>query len=160
MRSISKQPQSRFSEHERRHAVERAAALMAAEKYSQNRACAAVGEDLGVTGRTVALWAADLEIPLATSREATKKASAAIAVYGAERRRELSDLLFSRVNVVAQNSNDPGALKDLATTFGILTDKRRLEEGKATERTESLDQRAAVERAKQSLHSIAGGRSA
>lgn len=156
-------PQSRFSAQERSVAVERAKELMVNDGFSQNRACAAVGEDLGVTGRTVALWAADMEIALGSiSREATKTAAAsrARAEYGADRRRELSDLLFSRCEEVASDTRDSGVLKDLATVFGILTDKRRLEEGKATERTESLDQRAAVDRARQSLHSIAGGRTA
>jgi hypothetical protein len=154
-------PQSRFTEPERRHAVERAARLMSEDGYSQNRACAAIGDELGVTSRTVMRWAEDLDTPLGVmSRDTAKTAAAteALVEYAADRRRALSDLLFSRVEVMAQTANDSGVLKDLATTFGILTDKRRLEEGKATERTEAVDLRSAIDRGRDRLRSMQGGK--
>lgn len=160
--SVSGSPsKSKYSPTERAAAVDRAATLMREEGYSQNKATDAVGDDLGVTGRTVKLWAVDLGMPLGVisqEDDKTAKAREALVEYGHERRRQLSDLLFGRIEDVALTTSDPGALKDLATTYGILVDKRRLEEGKATERTETVDQRSAVERAKQKLTSIAGGR--
>lgn len=152
---------SRFSAGERRIAVEQARALMTEQGYSANKAAEAIGEDLGVKGRTVQLWADALEMPLGElshERAKTARANGAVVEYGQAKRQALSDLLFSRVEAVAEKTDEPGDLKDLATTFGILVDKRRLEEGKATERTETLDQRAAVDRAKQRLTSIQGGR--
>jgi hypothetical protein len=152
---------NRFTEDERRGAVERARALMLDSGYSANKAAQAAGDDLGVTGRAVQRWAEDVGAPLGElSHDAAKSARARIAQveYSQERRRALSDLLFTRVEDVAQNTVDAGELKDLALTFGILTDKRRLEEGKATERHENLDQRAILEQARHDLHSIRGGK--
>ncbi|MBA2390313.1 MAG: hypothetical protein H0V67_08655 [Geodermatophilaceae bacterium] len=132
----------RFTEAERRHAVEQARRLMIEEGYSQNKATAAVAEDLGVTGRSIKYWAAALLLPLGDlSREAAKRqtaeATALGQTYDLTRRLELNDFLFERVRDVATTTRETNGLKDLALAFGILTDKRRLEEGQATARTEN-----------------------
>lgn len=63
---------------------------------------------------------------------ATKNAIAAKAVYDLARRLELSDKFFGLVER-ALDEDRWLDLKDLALTFAVLVDKRRLEEGKATE---------------------------
>lgn len=135
---------------DKRHAVESARRLMVEEGYSVNRAAEAVGEDLGVSGRTVMRWADSQGLPLGElSRDIAKTRAATEATegYGLARRLELSNRLFSKLGEVVETSIEPSGLKDLATAFGILTDKRRLEEGQATERTESsvTDLRSRVE---------------
>ena len=144
----------RFTEHERRAAVEHARRLMVEDGYSQNKAAEAAGDDLGVKGRTVMRWAESLDLPLGElSRDAakTRAATAAHTHYDQERRLGLNNLLFDRIKEVAGKTEDAGDLKDLAMAFGILTDKRRLEEGKSTERHEHLDQAAALERGRARL---------
>jgi hypothetical protein len=153
----------RFTDQVRREAVERVVRLMQDDGYSQRGACRAVGDDIGITGRTIGQWATGFGVSLLSTREDAKRtvvANLVVPEYNAERRRALGDLLFSRVEAIAEMSTDPGALKDLALTYGILIDKRRLEEGKATERHESIDLRTAIDRARQNLRHIEGGRTA
>ncbi|HXI16612.1 MAG TPA: hypothetical protein VNM48_09580 [Chloroflexota bacterium] len=130
-----------FAEAEKRHAVEQARRLMSEEGYSQNKASAAVGEDLGIAGRTVKRWAVAVGLPLGDlSRDFEKRrtaAATAVQTYDLARRLELNDFRFERVRDVATTTRETNGLKDLALAFGILTDKRRLEEGQATARTES-----------------------
>lgn len=69
-------------------------------------------------------------------------AHAAIADYSMERRRLLINMLFDKTEkiVAAIDPEDPSAprnIKDLASATGIMIDKRRLEDGEATARSES-----------------------
>jgi hypothetical protein len=128
-----------FPEHERRAAVEHARRLMVEDGYSATRAAESVAEDLGSTGRTVMRWAEAQGIGLGElSRDIhkTRAATEATIYYGQERRLELSNQLFARVKSMTDGVKAANEMKDLATAFAILTDKRRLEEGKSTERHE------------------------
>jgi uncharacterized protein YoaH (UPF0181 family) len=157
---------SRYTEDERRVAVEQARALMTEQGYSQNKATDAVGDDLGVSGRTVKLWAADLDMPLGElSREAAKeKIAAAAAVMEATRDYTQAERLallnegFDKARTLLAELKTAQEFQQWTVGTGTLIDKRRLEEGKATERLATTDQREAVERAKQHLRSITGGR--
>lgn len=70
--------------------------------------------------------------------QAPRNAAAGRKVYNLEARLELSDKFFALID---RHLDGAGliVLKDLAVTFAVLTDKRRLEEGKATERHEFTD---------------------
>jgi hypothetical protein len=128
-----------FPEHEKRAAVENARRLMVEDGHSVRRASQSVADDLGVSDRTVMNWAKAIGLPLGDlSREIhkTKAATEATIHYGQERRLELSNLLFARVKTMTDEVKAANEMKDLATAFAILTDKRRLEEGKSTERHE------------------------
>jgi transposase-like protein len=65
----------------------------------------------------------------------TEAATGAAAVYrefNAQRRREVIAKLIARVEVVAEMTTGAQALQQLATATGILVDKMRLEENKAS----------------------------
>ena len=139
------QPKSRYSDQERQAAVDRAAALMADEGLSQNRACAAVGEDLGVSGRTIGLWAADLGIRLGqVSQETAKSRAAQVAreALAAQRdyvqveRLALLNEGFEKARALLQKITTPQELQQWSVATGTLIDKRRLEDGEATSRSE------------------------
>lgn len=70
---------------------------------------------------------------------APQKANAARRDYALAGRLELGNAMFDAVEEMLGKAKTPGELKDLATTFGILTDKRRLDDGEATNRTENVD---------------------
>lgn len=145
---------STHSEHERRTAAENARRLMVEDGYSANAAAASVGEDLGVSGRTVMNWAKHLGLPLGElSRDIakTRAATAATIYYGQDRRLELSNELFGRIKELAGAVKAANEMRDLATAFAILTDKRRLEEGRSTERHETIDPASAIERGRARL---------
>lgn len=58
--------------------------------------------------------------------------------YTLEARLELIDRFFARLDSGLDSAMD-GDLKDMALTLAVLIDKRRLEEGKATDRHEFID---------------------
>lgn len=68
---------------------------------------------------------------------APKNAAAARITYDLERRLALSDKFFEHLE--AALDGHPGNVKDWAIAYAVLVDKRRLEEGKATERHEFTD---------------------
>jgi len=65
-----------------------------------------------------------------------KNANSARRTYAKAARLELSDRLFEKIEGLIKLCDDPRQLRELATVFGILVDKRLLEEGKATQRLE------------------------
>lgn len=96
---------------------------------------------------------------------ATKKATEVRDTFNAERRIALSDKAFRAL----ERQLDEGGVgthlgsisfKDWAVVYGVLTDKRRLEEGEATERHEHSDrfatQQQAIERGRDRLRLLAG----
>ncbi len=72
-------------------------------------------------------------------RSRTKKAAKATREYAEAERLILSDELFEKLRGLAESTLDSGDFRDLVVSFGILTDKRRLETGEATSRHESVD---------------------
>lgn len=136
-----------MTEDQKRAAVERARELML-EGLSQNKAAEQVGQEWGVSGRTVINWASAMGTPLSAfshERAKTRAANEAAITYAQERRLALSDRFFSKLESLLEMINDAGDAKDLATAYAILTDKRRLEEGQVTERTETRAPANAVE---------------
>jgi hypothetical protein len=91
-------------------------------------------------------------------RSATKNATMARVVYAAEARLALSDRLFARIEeLLAAEDLEPAGLYRLVLAFAILVDKRRLEESAATERRESIDPRAVIERGREQMRLLQGG---
>lgn len=68
---------------------------------------------------------------------ATKRAVEAGRNYDRATRLELGNEMFEKLREMVVGVTATSEMKDLATTFGILTDKRRLEDGEATDRRES-----------------------
>lgn len=113
-----------------------------------------IAKDRGVNQSTVSRIALAEGIP--SINAAPKKAIAAKATYDQERRQEFSDQLFDQLKTDVKNGV---STKDVIMGFAILTDKRRLEEGKATERHEHSDtDRGAVTRRMDELAARRGAR--
>ncbi len=58
----------------------------------------------------------------------SKKAREVQVNYNRERRIELSNKLFGKVSELADQTDKPSGLRDLAVSFGILEDKRQIVE--------------------------------
>lgn len=129
----------KFSEDERRNAIHRAAELVTTDGLSQTKACEAVATDLGLSSpRTIAIWAVDLGEPLpsgASARAQSIKAREANIVYNQLARMDLSDNLFRKLAQIAATITEAGDMWKISTAFSVLTQTRRLEEGKATSNT-------------------------
>ena len=95
-----------------------------------------VAKECGRSKATVHGIASDEGIQ--AERSGTKKSTEAHKTFAKARRQEVSDLLFEKLCQMAAACEKEHGLRELATVFGILTDKRRLEEGEATERWELL----------------------
>ena len=136
---------------------DRQAGPLPAETRQAVLAALLAGTGVGETARrfrvgkaTVSRIAAAAGLDL--ERSQTKKATGARVRYAQERRLELSDKLFGKVEALLDGELDPQQLQPLVTAFAILTDKRRLEEGEVTDRHEHRDARAAsLERGRQRL---------
>jgi len=74
---------------------------------------------------------------IAAINAAPKNAAPARTIYSLEARLALSDEAFAVLAEDLRKRQTP--LKDWAVAYAILTDKRRLEEGQATERHEFTD---------------------
>jgi transposase-like protein len=70
-------------------------------------------------------------------RSQTKKAADATREYALAERLRVSNELFEKLRAMTGEVATPGQLRELATAYGILTDKRRLEDGEVTARSES-----------------------
>lgn len=70
------------------------------------------------------------------------------ATYGLERRRMLLDKGFAKAEAMLTVIDEPRDLKDWVMSVAVLVDKRRLEDGDVTDRSEqvSSDPAAALER--------------
>lgn len=79
---------------------------------------------------------------LDADQTSTAKATRAREQYAAAQRVELINKAFAKVErLLDAFPDDPTAardMRDLATALGILIDKRRLEDGEATERAETV----------------------
>lgn len=84
-----------------------------------------------------------------TERSATEKAERAASAYNKERRAQLSNKMFQKVEELLGQIEPTDSLKDLVMAFAILTDKRRLEEGEATDRREYNDPAAIIARGRE-----------
>jgi hypothetical protein len=67
-----------------------------------------------------------------TDSQKTAAAAAALREFDAQRRREVIALLVSRIVAVAETTTGAQSLQQLAVAVGIMVDKMRLEENKAT----------------------------
>lgn len=152
-------------------AVDDAIGWMRADRLSANKAAAQAGERWGVTGRCVQQWAAKQGRPLGAlalelSREqrnnaaAAGVASAVNASYGVAERLKLSDEFFAKAREMLMLAAEPKDVYQLSLAFAILTDKRRLEEGLATGRQETIDGGddafAAIQRGRERFQSLRG----
>lgn len=101
----------------------------------EGRSQGAVAKEVGVSHTTVNNFAKEKSIK--PSRVAPRAAIEAKKQYDLTGRLELSNELFDRIRALIA---DPGTrardIKDLALAYGICTDKRRLEEGESTSRSE------------------------
>jgi hypothetical protein len=142
----------KHSDAQKRKAVSVARALLDDGK-SLTFAATTAAKQAGVTKTTILRWADALGEPLLHSgmdaeQSTTKNARAAKAVYDQKRRLDMSDELFQLVRGKAKEAK-PSELPPLVTAFAILTDKRRLEEGAATDRHDWGNQpEPSVERSK------------
>lgn len=95
---------------------------------SQNEVARAFGRGPATINRIAA--------PLALEYSAPKAALAARADYTLERRLDLLNAGFDKAVELLDGIERPAELQQWATAFGILTDKRRLEDGDVTSRSE------------------------
>lgn len=72
-------------------------------------------------------------------RSHTKKATEARLAYGEDRRLELIGKGFEKASALLEALQDAGEFRNWTIGFGTLVDKARLETGKATSRTETVD---------------------
>lgn len=86
--------------------------------------------------------------------QAIAEAHAAIVTYNLERRIALLDKVFTKAEAMIDTATTPHKLQALAIAIGILTDKRRLEDGEVTARTE-VNSGGARERLARSLDELA-----
>lgn len=77
-----------------------------------------------------------LEPSTTTKMALSAAASAAASDYCLERRLALLNKVFAKAEELIDTATTPHRLQALAIAIGILTDKRRLEDGEVTARTE------------------------
>ena len=104
---------------------------------SQNAVSRRLGVSLGSVNRIARLNA----IPTYSWKktpdpEEVVAAAIARAEYSLERRVALIDKVFAKAESMLDTATTPHKLQALAIALGILIDKRRLEDGEATSRTE------------------------
>lgn len=103
----------------------------------------------GLNGQTE--WHSPAKRPL------PPEAEAAAADYCLERRMRLLNRVFDRAEELIETATTPNKLQALATAVAILIDKRRLEDGDVTARTE-VNGGGARERLARSLDELASRR--
>ena len=128
-----------------RQAAATATAALVAGGLSVTKASEQVAAEHGVAARTVRLWIKKYGIKLRS------EPSQGFRDFNDRRRAEVGNrmvaLLETRLGMLEQSGEINGReLKDLAVMFGVLTDKRRLEDGLSTDRieTESVPAREIV----------------
>lgn len=109
----------------------------------------------GVSPMTVSRFAKS--IGLDVSSPATAAPIAANKAYNAAERVRVIDLLFAKIEELMPTCSTPHKLQALATTLGIAIDKRRLEDGDATSRTEVTGDEAR-EQLTRRIHELAARR--
>lgn len=116
-------------------AVDHAAIVQA---LSRGEAQKAIARRLGCSPGTVNRLAKlnGLEPGSAKNQAAMIEVENLIADYTLERRVALLNKMFAKAEELVDTATTPHKLQALAIATGILTDKRRLEDGEATARTE------------------------
>jgi hypothetical protein len=94
----------------------------------------AIAADHGCNPSTVSRTAAAHGVACNVAR--TKKATAARKDWAQAARLELLNRLFAKADALLAGVDSPLHLQQLATATAVLIDKRRLEDGDATARTE------------------------
>ncbi len=123
-----------------RQAAAEAAAALVAGGLSLTKASERVAADVGVAARTVRLWIkkSGLKIP--------KQQSQGFKDFNEQRRAETGNRLASIIDsrilqieaaFVEGTDVDSRQIRELMISFGVLTDKRRLEDGLSTDRVET-----------------------
>src|SRR5215213_336527 len=84
-------------------------------------------------------------------RSQTRKATAALRDYTIARRVELLSEFFTVAQAMLVDLKSPQEFQQLTTAFAILIDKRRLEDGEATSRSEVHDHDSARQQLTQRL---------
>ena len=107
-------------------------ALKAGE--SQNATARRLGCSVGTVNRI----AQSLRVPEGSFQKGTLPDSVAQVAedYSLERRLALLNKMFNKAEELIEQATTPHKLQALAIAMGILTDKRRLEDGEVTARTE------------------------
>ncbi len=135
-------PRRDLTPQQRQEGAGRAAELVAAG-MSLTKASEAVGAEMGVSDRAVRNWVKDTGVHLSHREQPP-----AFRNFNQARRTEVGNRLvgllegnLTRMEKQLQAGTAIAAreLKDLVITFGILTDKRRLEDGQVTDRTEQAN---------------------
>lgn len=115
--------------------VDQAAVIEALkEGESQNGVARRLGCSAGSVNRIAKLNG--LECHSRKNQEAEAEVSAALADYSIERRMALLNKVFAKAEAMVETATTPHKLQALCIAMGILIDKRRLEDGEATSRTE------------------------
>lgn len=102
-----------------------------------------VAKAIGVSISTVAKFASDLVPDRERSRtqnanEARSQLAAVKRDFDHAARIELLNEFTEKIRDILERVNDPRDLKDLAVALAVTIDKRRLEDGDATSRTETI----------------------
>ena len=122
---------------------------------SQNAVARRLGCSPGTVNRIAKLNG--LECHSAKNQAAEMTVSAALADYSLERRMALLNKVFLQAEQMVETAITPHKLQALAIAIGILIDKRRLEDGEVTARTE-VSGGAARERLASRLDELAARR--
>ncbi len=126
------------------------------EALQSGEAQKAIARRLGCSPGTVNRLAKlnGLEPSSSRKMELSAAASAAASDYCLERRLALLNKVFAKAEELIDTATTPHKLQALAIAIGILTDKRRLEDGDVTARTE-VQSGGARERLARSLDELA-----
>ena len=121
------------------------------EGESQNAVARRLGYSTSTVNRVARLNGIEWHSP--------EKRPDAAATYSLERRLALLDKVFARAEALVDAASTPHQLQSLAIALGVLIDKRRLEDGDVTQRTE-VGGGGARERLAQKLDELAARRAA
>jgi predicted transcriptional regulator len=81
-----------------------------------------IAKKLGIAQSTVCDYLKSIGV--SSDRSATKNASAAKNTYDKQKRLELNDRLFRKIETMLDEADDAKTIKNLAITYGIAEDKR------------------------------------
>ena len=106
--------------------------LLIVEALREGKSQTAVAKEFGRSPSTVNRLSKETGVVYS----APKRANAARRSYAKAARLDLSDRMFGKLRMMVDECDEPRRFKELAVVYGILTDKRLLEEGEATNRIE------------------------
>jgi primosomal protein N' len=93
-----------------------------------------LAKEYNVSKGTIQNIAKEHEIDIVQS--ITKRANEARTIYTKTERGKLLDRFFDKIDEVLKTATDANDIRNLSIAMGTIIDKKRLEEGEATERTE------------------------